>query len=127
MEKINEALTNKEIEIKNQELKKLMFQKQKFVKQYGNQAEKIMVGKAVSAATKQFNMENKTKLREAIKSVLTKEELSPEEADKAYSNFTPEDAAKVYVSKLLGLNHKGEYAAFIAGVNWCKSHHNRYK
>jgi hypothetical protein len=64
------ALTPREIEIKNKLYNQYKANKRNFIKKYGSEAEKVMVGRSIKTARNMATNENKNKIREMIKSVL---------------------------------------------------------
>lgn len=59
------------LEVRDKILRSMLANKQSLVKRYGSEAEKVLYGKSMKAATKKVNAE-KEKLRETIKQCLTK-------------------------------------------------------
>ena len=63
-------LTPRELAIKNQLYNQYKAKKKDFVKDYGAEAEKVMMGRAITLAKKMAANENKQRIKEAIKQVL---------------------------------------------------------
>jgi hypothetical protein len=120
-ENLNESiiiptLTSKEILFKNQLYNQYKKNKRKFVKDYGADAEKVMVGRAITLAKKMTEKENKQRIKEMIQAALTKgpvEEIDSAsfvQNQKPASNISivdkeknPEDVIKVDVPLLIRL------------------------
>jgi hypothetical protein len=67
---LNESLSKKVIDAREEILKNMKSNKRELVKRYGADAEKVMYGRATNLAKKQINKMNTEKLRELIKSKL---------------------------------------------------------
>jgi hypothetical protein len=67
-----EELTRRQIKLKNQLYNQYKKNKRKFVKDYGADAERVMVGRAITLAKKMTEKENKQRIKEMIQSALTK-------------------------------------------------------
>jgi len=65
-------LTYRQIELKNQLYNQYKKNKRKFVKDYGADAERVMVGRAITLAKKMTEKENKQRIKEMIQADLTK-------------------------------------------------------
>jgi len=64
------ALSPRELELKNQLYNQYKQNKSKFVKDYGENAEKVMTGRAITLAKRMAEKENKLKIKEIITQVL---------------------------------------------------------
>jgi hypothetical protein len=72
-------LTTRELELKNKLYSQYKKNKRKFVKDYGGNAEQVMVGRAIKLAKNMAEKENKQKIKEMIKKSLSqgvKEEIN---------------------------------------------------
>lgn len=65
-------LTTRELELKNKLYSQYKKNKRKFVKDYGRNAEQVMTGRAIKLAKSMAEKENKQKIKEMIKTALTK-------------------------------------------------------
>ena len=66
------SLTPRELELKNQLYSQYKQNKEKFIKDYGGEAEAVMTGRAIKLAKNMSEKENKQKIKEIIKQALTK-------------------------------------------------------
>lgn len=66
------SLTPRELELKNQLYNQYKQNKEKFIKDYGGEAEAVMIGRAIKLAKNMSEKENKQKIKEMIKAALTK-------------------------------------------------------
>lgn len=64
-------LTTRELELKNKLYSQYKKNKRKFVKDYGGNAEQVMVGRAIKLAKNMAEKENKQKIKEMIKKSLS--------------------------------------------------------
>jgi len=64
-------LTTRELELKNKLYSQYKKNKRKFVKDYGKDAEQVMVGRAIKLAKNMAEKENKQKIKEMIKKSLS--------------------------------------------------------
>lgn len=64
------SLTPRELELKNKLYSQYKQNKNKFVKDYGENAEKVMTGRAITLAKRMAEKENKLKIKEIIKKAL---------------------------------------------------------
>lgn len=72
-ENLTEAtLTPRELELKNQLYSQYKQNKEKFIKDYGGEAEAVMTGRAIKLAKNMSEKESKQKIKEMIKQALTK-------------------------------------------------------
>lgn len=65
-------LTPRELEIKNKLYSQYKANKKKFIRDYGKDAEQVMIGRAIKLAKQMNEKLNKEKVREMIKTALTK-------------------------------------------------------
>ena len=72
MDKLTEGLSTRELELKNQLYNQYKQNKKMFVKKYGKKAEQIMTGRAIKLAKNTALKEQKQKIKEMIKSSLTR-------------------------------------------------------
>jgi len=63
-------LSPRELEIKNQLYKQYKENKKSFIKDYGADAEQVMIGRAIKLAKSMVSKENNTRIRETIKKIL---------------------------------------------------------
>jgi len=66
------ALTPRELELKNKLYNQYKKNKSKFIKDYGKDAEQVMIGRAIKLAKKMADQDNKNKIKEAIRKALSK-------------------------------------------------------
>lgn len=64
------SLTPREIALKNQLYNQYKAKKNEFIKDYGAEAEQVMLGRAIKLAKKMATKENKQRIKEVIKQVL---------------------------------------------------------
>lgn len=64
------ALSPRELELKNKLYNQYKQNKSKFIKDYGENAEKVMTGRAITLAKRMAEKENKLKIKEIINQVL---------------------------------------------------------
>ena len=66
------SLTPRELELKNQLYNQYKQSKEKFIKDYGGEAEAVMTGRAIKLAKNMSEKESKQKIKEMIKQALKK-------------------------------------------------------
>ena len=66
------SLTPRELELKNQLYSQYKQSKEKFIKDYGGEAEAVMTGRAIKLAKNMSEKESKQKIKEMIKQALKK-------------------------------------------------------
>jgi len=66
------SLTPRELELKNQLYSQYKQSKEKFIKDYGGEAEAVMIGRAIKLAKNMSEKESKQKIKEMIKQALKK-------------------------------------------------------
>ena len=71
-ENLTEGLTPRELEIKNQLYNQYKTNKKEFIRDYGKNAEQVMVGRAIKLAKSMASKEQQQKIKEIIKSALSK-------------------------------------------------------
>ena len=72
-------LTPRELAIKNQLYNQYKAKKGEFIKDYGADAEKVMIGRAITLAKKMATKEQKQRIKEVIKQVLGTPPTAPKE------------------------------------------------
>jgi len=95
-ENLTEAtLTPRELELKNQLYNQYKQSKEKFIKDYGGEAEAVMTGRAIKLAKNMSEKESKQKIKEMIKQALKKspvEEINSAEYVQTRKPVTPIEA-----------------------------------
>jgi hypothetical protein len=89
------SLTPRELELKNQLYNQYKQSKEKFIKDYGGEAEAVMTGRAIKLAKNMSEKESKQKIKEMIKQALTKspvEEINSAEYVQTRKPVTPIEA-----------------------------------
>jgi len=71
-ENLTEGLTPRELEIKNQLYNQYKANKKEFIRDYGKNAEQVMVGRAIKLAKSMASKEQQQKIKEMVKSALSK-------------------------------------------------------
>jgi hypothetical protein len=66
------ALTPRELELKNKLYNQYKKNKSKFIKDYGENAEQVMLGRAIKLAKNMTDKDNKNKIKEVIRKTLSK-------------------------------------------------------
>lgn len=69
-ENLTEGLSTRELAIKNELYNQYKQNKEKFIKDYGKDAEQVMIGRSIKLAKKMAEKENKQKIKEIIKKAL---------------------------------------------------------
>jgi len=64
------ALTPRELALKNQLYSQYKLNKEKFIRDYGADAEKVMIGRSITLAKKMAQKQDQTKIKEMIKKAL---------------------------------------------------------
>lgn len=98
------ALTPREIAIKNQLYNQYRAKKKEFIKDYGADAEKVMIGRAIKMAKSMAKKQDNTRIKEAIKKALMKpiaEEINSAEYVETRKKENPEDVIKMDVPLLI--------------------------
>ena len=89
------SLTPRELELKNQLYSQYKQSKEKFIKDYGGEAEAVMTGRAIKLAKNMSEKESKQKIKEMIKQALKKspvEEINSAEYVQTRKPVTPIEA-----------------------------------
>ena len=98
-------LTPRELAIKNKLYSQYKQNKDKFIKDYGTDAEQVMTGRAIKLAKNMSKKQDETRIKEAIKNALMKkpieEEINSLEFIETRKKENPEDTVKMDIPLII--------------------------
>ena len=98
-------LTPRELAIKNKLYSQYKQNKDKFIKDYGTDAEQVMTGRAIKLAKNMSKKQDETRIKEAIKKALMKkpieEEINSLEFIETRKKENPEDTVKMDIPLII--------------------------